>query len=87
MYDTQLVTELKNGGSELIYRLIEPRPRKTTGRSEAQANARLAVSRDALDFILHLSFSLGRPDWEKHVRTWLGIKILIAELASLEIVH
>ncbi|KAF9940532.1 hypothetical protein BGZ67_007502 [Mortierella alpina] len=67
MYDTQLVTELKNGGSELIYRLIEPRPRKSTGRSEAQANARLAVSRDAMDFILHLSFSLSRPDWEKHV--------------------
>ncbi|CAO3568262.1 unnamed protein product [Mortierella alpina] len=67
MYDTQLVTELKNGGSELIYRLIEPRPRKTTGRSEAQANARLAVSRDAMDFILHLSFSLSRPDWEKHI--------------------
>ncbi|KAF9949169.1 hypothetical protein BGZ72_008997 [Mortierella alpina] len=67
MYDTQLVTELKNGGSELLYRLIEPRPRKTSSRSEAQANARLAVSRDAMDFILHLSFSLGRPDWEKHI--------------------
>ncbi|KAF9194137.1 hypothetical protein BGZ50_006616 [Haplosporangium sp. Z 11] len=67
MYDTQLVTELKNGGSELIYRLIEPSPRKSSGRSDSQASSRLAVSRNALDFILQLSFSLSRQDWEKHI--------------------
>ncbi|KAG0198912.1 WD repeat-containing protein 81 [Mortierella sp. GBA30] len=67
MYDTQLVTELKNGGSELIYRLIEPSPRKTSGRAEVQANTRLAISRNTMDFILQLSFSLSRPDWEKHI--------------------
>ncbi|KAI8599116.1 hypothetical protein EDD21DRAFT_308451 [Dissophora ornata] len=68
MYDTQLVTELKNGGSDLIYRLIEPSPRKATGRVDSQANPRLAVSRNAMDFILQISFSLTRADWEKSVR-------------------
>ncbi|KAK3827473.1 MAG: hypothetical protein J3Q66DRAFT_275023 [Benniella sp.] len=67
MYDTQLVTELKNGGSDLIYRLIEPSPRKPTNRQDSQANPRLAVSRHAMDFILQLSSSLTRTDWEKHV--------------------
>lgn len=67
MYDTQLVTELKNGGSELIYRLIEPSPRKPSNRPDTQGSPRLAVSRTALDFILQLSFSLNRPDWEKHI--------------------
>ncbi|KAF9904323.1 hypothetical protein EC991_002829 [Linnemannia zychae] len=67
MYDTQLVTELKNGGSELIYRLIEPSPRKPSSRPDTQGSPRLAVSRTALDFILQLSFSLNRPDWEKHI--------------------
>lgn len=67
MYDTQLVTELKNGGTELIYRLIDPTPSKPTGRSESLSSPRLSVSRNALDFILQLSFSLGRHDWERHV--------------------
>ncbi|KAG0299722.1 hypothetical protein BGZ98_009812 [Dissophora globulifera] len=67
MYDTQLVTELKNGGSDLIYRLIEPSPRKPSGRADSQAGPRLAVSRNAMDFILHLSFSLTRADWEKYI--------------------
>ncbi|KAF9140526.1 hypothetical protein BG015_001601 [Linnemannia schmuckeri] len=67
MYDTQLVTELKNGGSELIYRLIEPSPRKPSNRPDTQGSPRLAVSRTALDLILQLSFSLNRPDWEKHI--------------------
>ncbi|KAG0216715.1 WD repeat-containing protein 81, partial [Mortierella sp. GBA43] len=44
MYDTQLVTELRNGGSDLIYRLIEPSPRKPTSRSESQADLRLAIA-------------------------------------------
>ncbi|KAF9330286.1 hypothetical protein BG006_006743 [Podila minutissima] len=67
MYDTQLVTELKNGGTELIYRLIDPTPSKPTGRSESLSSPRLSVSRNALDFILQLSFSLGRHDWERHI--------------------
>lgn len=67
MYDTQLVTELKNGGSDLIYRLIEPSPGKPTNRPDTQANPRLAVSRNAMDLILQLSSSLKRADWEKHV--------------------
>lgn len=67
MYDTQLVTELRNGGSDQIYRLIEPSPRKPSNRPDTQGSPRLAVSRTALDFILQLSFSLNRPDWEKHV--------------------
>ncbi|KAF8986169.1 hypothetical protein BGZ46_008513 [Entomortierella lignicola] len=67
MYDTQLVTELKNGGSDLIYRLIEPTPPKTVGRADAQASQRLAVSRNTMDFILQISFSVSRADWEKHM--------------------
>ncbi|KAG0200908.1 hypothetical protein BGX33_010720 [Mortierella sp. NVP41] len=67
MYDTQLVTELKNGGSELIYRLIEPSPRRPSSRPDTQGSPRLAVSRTALDFILQLSFSLNRHDWEKSI--------------------
>ncbi|KAF9209893.1 WD repeat-containing protein 81 [Haplosporangium sp. Z 27] len=67
MYDTQLVTELKNGGSDLIYRLIEPTPPKTVGRADAQASQRLAVSRNTMDFILQISFSVSRADWEKHI--------------------
>ncbi|KAG0006087.1 WD repeat-containing protein 81 [Entomortierella chlamydospora] len=67
IYDTQLVTELKNGGSDLIYRLIDPTPAKPVGRADSQANLRLAVSRNAMDFILQLSFSLNRVDWEKHI--------------------
>ncbi|KAG0044558.1 hypothetical protein BGZ83_010233 [Gryganskiella cystojenkinii] len=67
IYDTQLVTELKNGGSELMYRLIDPSPTKPSARSDAQATPRLAVSRTALDLILQLSFSLGRTDWEKQI--------------------
>ncbi|KAF9390624.1 hypothetical protein CPC16_004938 [Podila verticillata] len=71
MYDTQLVTELKNGGTELIYRLIDPTPSKPTGRSESLSSPRLSVSRNALDFILQLSFSLGRLDWERHIASIL----------------
>ncbi|KAF9430384.1 WD repeat-containing protein 81 [Podila epigama] len=67
MYDTQLVTELKNGGSELIYRLIEPTPNKPSGRPDPLSNTRLSVSRHALDFILQLSFSLSRHDWERQI--------------------
>ncbi|KAG0278237.1 hypothetical protein BGZ95_004434 [Linnemannia exigua] len=67
MYDTQLVTELKNGGSELIYRLIEPSPRKPSNRLDTQGSPRLAVSRTALDLILQLSYSLNRLDWEKNI--------------------
>ncbi|KAF9174116.1 WD repeat-containing protein 81 [Mortierella sp. AD010] len=67
IYDTQLVTELKNGGSDLIYRLIDPTPAKPVGRTDSQANLRLTVSRNAMDFILQLSFSLSRADWEKHI--------------------
>ncbi|KAF9114439.1 hypothetical protein BGX27_010826 [Mortierella sp. AM989] len=67
MYDTQLVTELRNGGSDLIYRLIEPSPAKPSSRTDSQATLRLAVSRNAMDFILQLSFSLSRGDWEKHI--------------------
>ncbi|GJJ78952.1 WD repeat-containing protein 81 [Entomortierella parvispora] len=67
IYDTQLVTELKNGGSEIMYRLIEPSPSKPSNRSDAQAALRLAVSRTALDLILQLSFSLTRQDWEKQI--------------------
>ncbi|KAF9438628.1 WD repeat-containing protein 81 [Entomortierella beljakovae] len=44
MYDTQLVTELKNGGSDLIYRLIEPAPSKLTSRSDSQASLRLTIA-------------------------------------------
>ncbi|ORZ09719.1 hypothetical protein BCR41DRAFT_309357 [Lobosporangium transversale] len=68
MYDTQLVTELRNGGSDLIYRLIEPNLSKRASRSNSLDNPRLAVSRTTMDFILHLSYSLSRSDWEKHVR-------------------
>ncbi|KAI1318174.1 hypothetical protein EDD11_007057 [Mortierella claussenii] len=67
IYDTQLVTELKNGGSDLIYRLIEPSPRMSTARADSQAGPRLAVSRNAMDLILQFSFSLSRADWEKHI--------------------
>ncbi|KAI7824731.1 hypothetical protein BC939DRAFT_140564 [Gamsiella multidivaricata] len=74
MYDTQLVTELKNGGSDLLYRLLELSPSRTTTRNDSQASPRLAVSRKAMDLILQLSFSLTRADWEKHVSVHYGMR-------------